>query len=134
MTYYNIAPVPGDIVYGDTTADRLAYLNSNDDHLNTVYAIEGRRDYAVASHNATFYDLIEYRLIRRGDILNYLVNTCTLEATGVTAVTLNDDDVDLPACGYHTLDLNGVDGLGYGMQYRIVPGGGGTLSWAEESD
>lgn len=118
------------LLYGNTTTARLAYLNENQNWLDHGLAIEGRQDYAVASDNSAFYELDEYRFIRRGDTLNYRVHLCTLEYTGGASPVLSDDD--LPACGYNTLDLNSVDGLGYGMEYRIVPGGGGTLTWAEE--
>ena len=129
-----ISLAAGDMPYGDTTDNRLAYLNSNDAHLNATYAIEKRQDFAVTSTNATTYPLVGYSFVRVGDTLNYNVKSVTMTWGTSGAHTLTDNDDDLPACGYHTLDLNSVEGLAYGMIYYIeVEGPSAELNFAEET-
>lgn len=132
-SFHSIDVGHGDIIYGNTTANRLSYLNDNDAHLNAVFAIEGRQDFACTSTNATQYDLDSFSFIRLGDTLYYNTKNVTMTWGTSGTYTLTDNDDGLPAVGYHTLDLRSVTNLDYGMVYTIaVVDGTSELNFAEE--
>jgi hypothetical protein len=141
-SFVSLAPAVGAVVYGNTTAAGLLYLNDNDAHINaTLEGSDIRRDYAVATVCAAYGGGgFRLRFVRRGDTLYYRVkgsaeDGCSLKFGTAGTYTLTDYDNpagSAPATGYQTLNLDDVTGLVYGMSYYIEMDSTGDIDWAVE--